>query len=227
MKTLRTTTAVLDFETNGFFGSSVLSISVRKSNGETFSRYYFPVEAYNEKAIAVNGLTQEVITEKRNGAEYPLYFSEDTEIVSLFEDVKVLVAHNVEFDYSFLPSLVKEMDMEIFCTMKSQTHKFYKNMSLKDTAEFFGIEFNTELAHGSDYDTLICEMIYNKIEDKVFTRDYLRKVFAGRNTQGEMIFPFGSLAGKTAAELTQEERETFLSKFNSSTHEMYDLVASL
>ena len=55
MKTLRTTTAVLDFETNGFFGSSVLSISVRKDNGETFSRYYFPIEAYNEKAKELFG----------------------------------------------------------------------------------------------------------------------------------------------------------------------------
>lgn len=227
MKTKGTTTAILDFETNGFFGSSVLSISVRKNDGQTMSRYYYPVEAYNEKAIAINGLTEEVITEKRNEATYPKYFNEDLEVISLFEDVKTLVAHNIEFDYSFLPSAVKEMDLEIFCTMKSQTHKFHKNMSLKDTAEFYEIEFDSSLAHGSDYDTFICEAIYNKIEDKVFTRDYLKKVFAGRNSEGEMIFPFGSLSGKTASDLTVEERETFLSKYSVDTHEMYQAVASL
>lgn len=224
---MRTTTAILDFETNGFFGSSVLSISLRKDNGETISRYYYPIEAYNERAISVNGLTEEVITAKRAGATYPMYFVEDTEIVSFFEDVKVLVAHNIEFDYSFLPEAVKAMNLEIFCTMKSQTHKFHKNMSLKDSAIYFGIEFNEELAHGSDYDTLICEAIYNKIEDKIFTREYLTKVFAGRNEDGEMIFPFGSLAGKTVQDLTEEERATFLSKYTADTHEMYHEVASL
>jgi DNA polymerase III epsilon subunit-like protein len=224
---MRTTTAILDFETNGFFGSSVLSISLRKDNGETLSRYYYPMEDYNERAISVNGLSEAVITAKRAGATYPLYFYQDSEIYSFFEDVKILVAHNIEFDYSFLPLSVKEMDMQIFCTMKSQTHKFYKNMSLKDTAIYFGIEFNEELAHGSDYDTLICQEIYNKIEEKIFTKDYLTKVFAGRDEDGEMIFPFGSLAGKTAQDLTEEERTNFLSKYTANTHEMYSLVASL
>lgn len=224
---MRTTTAILDFETNGLFGSSVLSISLRKDNGECVSRYYYPVEAYNERAISVNGLTEEVIKEKRGNATYPLYFYQDTEITNLFNDVKTLVAHNVEFDYSFLPLSVKEIDLQIFCTMKSQTHKFHKNMSLKDTAIYFGIEFNEELAHGSDYDTLICQEIYNKIEDKIFTRDYLTKVFAGRNEDNEMIFPFGSLAGKTAQDLTEEERTGFLAKYTADTHEMYHEVASL
>ena len=65
---MRTTTAILDFETNGFFGSSVLSISLRKDNGECVSKYYYPVEEYNERAISVNGLTEEVIKEKRGNA---------------------------------------------------------------------------------------------------------------------------------------------------------------
>ena len=227
MTTLQTTTAVIDFETNGFFGSSVLSISIRKSNGQNINRYYYPLEDYNERAISVNGLTKEVITEKRAGATYPKHFNQDSEIVEFFKDVKTLVAHNIEFDYSFLPEAVKEMDLEIYCTMKSQTYRFEKNMSLKDTAKDFGIDFDESLAHGSDYDTLICERIYNSIENKVFTRDYLTKVFAGRNSNGEMIIPFGSLKGKTAAELTAEEKVSFLGKFTSDTHEMYNQVRGL
>lgn len=224
MTTLQTTTAVIDFETNGFFGSSVLSISIRKDNGESINRYYYPLEDYNERAISVNGLTKEKITELRAGATYPKNFVQDTEIVEFFKDVKTLVAHNIEFDYSFLPEAVKEMDLEIYCTMKSQTHRFEKNMSLADTAADYGINFDESLAHGSDYDTLICERIYNSIENKIFTRDYLTKVYAGRNAAGEMIIPFGSLKGKTARELTAEERVSFLEKFTEETHEMYNEV---
>ena len=80
-----------DTETNGFQGSSVLSISAIKVNydektnkfskkGE-FNRFYFRNEGeeVNEGAIKVNGLTDDIIAQERqkSSLNYPETFKED------------------------------------------------------------------------------------------------------------------------------------------------------
>lgn len=159
----------LDFETNGFKGSSVLSMSLRV-DGDIINRYYYPREEYNKYAIEVNGLNEEKITKLRADVAYAKYFTDDLEVIDMFKDIEVLVAHNIDFDFSFLPDAIKSQDMKIFCTMKSNAYKFGKNTSLSDTARYYGIAVEEENLHNSDYDTYLCEKIFNAMDekDKVF-----------------------------------------------------------
>ena len=80
-----------DLETNGLQDSSVLSVSAFKYSIDTetlklkfldkFTRYYYPTEEYNARAIAVNGLSEDVVEELRGEADYPEFFCEDSSIV--------------------------------------------------------------------------------------------------------------------------------------------------
>lgn len=221
---MRKLTTVLDFETNGFQGSEVLSMSLRHSNGEKITRYYYPIEAYNEKAIAINGLTRERVTELRGDAPYPHYFHHDREVASMFFETETLVAHNIAFDYSFLPIDVQAMDMKLFCTMKSNAKYFEKNPNLKECAAFYGISFDENELHGSDYDTMLCEQIYTRMkeEDKTPNEDFLTKVYAARNAWGEKIHPFGQLKGLSVEAMSLSDMKLFLEKYRcEAAHEMF------
>lgn len=112
-----------DTETNGFKGSSVLSISAIKVNydektdkftkKEDFHRFYFrnPGEEINQEAIKINGLTDEVITEEREkiGNNYPMTFKEDmTNFYNFCQGVDHYVAHNIKFDRDFIDFPLKK-----------------------------------------------------------------------------------------------------------------------
>jgi len=223
---------VIDFETNGFQGSDVLSFSWAHDEGDigfsVQSRYYYPRGEYNEKAIAVNGLTEERITELRGDADYPRYYDEDDEfIASVLEYTDVIVAHNIAFDYSFLPREVIPKNCQVFCTMKANTKYFDKNPKLKEVAEYYGIGVDEENLHGSAYDVELCLAIYNamKEEDKTPNDDFLTKVYAARNEYGNKIHPFGKWKGFSWSSFTEKDCEEFLKKYTGPhMHEMYEDV---
>ena len=112
---------VFDTETNGLNNCSVLSISAIKLEVEgkkakeigKFERYYFPEpgEKYDEEAIKVNGLTEEVLIKNKNANE-PKYFKEDKEFIDFCKDTEHYVAHSIAFDKKFLPFEIKNE----FCT---------------------------------------------------------------------------------------------------------------
>lgn len=227
MNKARNLVTFLDFETNGFQGSDVLSIGLRHSNGEVFNRFYFPQGEYKESAIAINGLTKERVTELRSDATYPRHFKDDEEVVALFEQTDILVAHNIEFDYSFLPEKVKAMPLKLFCTMKGNTKYFAKNPKLIEAAKFYEIEVKEDDLHGAAYDVILCQSIYEAMDekDKPIQKDCLTKVYAARNAKGEKIHPFGSLKGLTAYEMTLEQTRYFLAKYDTpDKHEMFNDV---
>jgi len=219
--------AFLDFETNGFQGSEVLSMSLRFNYGTEVNRFYFPKDSYNEQAISINGLTKEKITQLRANADYANHFIDDKDIIAIFQEIDMLVAHNTEFDYSFLPQEIKDMNFEIMDTMKANTKYFQKNPKLGEASEFYGIELIFDNLHGSAYDAEICEKIYNAMSeaDKQPSRLYLTKVFAGRDENGDLVMPFGSQKGITAKKMTEDDARNFFKKYDSSLkHEMYELV---
>lgn len=223
----RSLTTILDFETNGFQGSDILSMGLRHSNGEIINRYYYPQGEYNEEAIKINGLTEEKITELRGDAPYSLHFCNDTEVPDMFLATDTLVAHNIAFDYSFLPWRVKAMPLKLFCTMKANTKYFEKNPKLKEACEHYGIELEEDLLHGAAYDAKLCHAIYDamKEEDKAPNKDFLTKVYAGYNGWGDMVHPFGSLKGMSVNDMNLADLNYFLSKYHSSDeHEMFDEV---
>jgi len=164
---------VFDLETNGLNrGSSVLSCSAVKllfdasASGDnqpfrqidSFERYYFSVEAENLSAIRVNGLSANVLTERREGHDWPPYFRDDRDFAAFCTDAGLLVAHNIDFDIQFVPYL---SHIDQFCTMKSNTVAKYPRLS--ELALTYGIRFNSSQLHQSRYDTDLTAAIFQKM----------------------------------------------------------------
>jgi DNA polymerase-3 subunit epsilon len=180
-----------DTETNGTDAqSSVLQVSAIRAvfNGHdvdtvksVFSRFYFRREGEPENpgAIAVNGLTEDVIIQKRdqNGeAPYSRWFTCDSDWDRFCEGVRHFVAHNIDFDKKFL----NFKPVHTFCTMRENTNfvkapggKYgqYKWPKLMETAVKYGIELDPALLHDSDYDTLILYRVFQAMLKAPHSRD--------------------------------------------------------
>ena len=170
---------IFDVETNGFKGTSVLSFSAMKVNynieTKEFSkvavldRYYYrePHESVELSAIKVNGLTDTVIAEKREGHEYAKHFKDDKDIEQFFNDTLHYIAHNIKFDASFVP-LPKNCKM--FDTMHTNVnivkagwnsyYQTYKWPKLSETAAFYELKLDSEQLHNSLYDVVICFKVF-------------------------------------------------------------------
>ena len=183
---MTSTVVFFDTETNGMTPRhSVLSISAIKRvfrgskqrmaavREETFERFYFRAEgeAPGTGAIRVNGLTDEVIACRREGAgagaSYPRYFRDDAAFAGFCADATHFVAHNIEFDRRFLPFPLRH----IFCTMEENTEivgLFRKDgrpkyPSLAETAGFYQLAPEPGRLHTSAYDTFLVAEIFSKM----------------------------------------------------------------
>jgi DNA polymerase III subunit epsilon len=177
----KTKIIVFDLETNGLKGSdSVLSCSAIKleidpstcevNELEHFSRYYFPVERYNPRAIAVNGLTKEAIADCRGDCDYPPHFIHDDGFIKFCEGVNRYVAHNISFDSRFVPHISRK---KRFCTMMENMdivavqYLEYKNQwkwpTLSETATYYGVTYEGDELHKSINDTRITASIFKKM----------------------------------------------------------------
>ena len=120
--------AVLDLETNGFKGTSVVSASsiIFDENGmilNFFNRYYYPTEKPDYGAIRVHGLDPSRINWLRKGYSYPQYFSDDWNSLRLFWEhhhVEAITVHNLGFDTSFIPDAAKK-ERKWCCSMLGLT----------------------------------------------------------------------------------------------------------
>jgi len=172
-----------DTETNGLHKTnSVLSISAIKTafsvEGEKieskiierYERFYFrkPFEKIGEEAIDVNGLTDEVLKEKRIEADYPENFCNDIDSFKRFcSDTRHFAGHNIFYDKQYINFWLPN----IFCTMKTNTYIIGlkrkdgqpKFPSLTETAKFYGIDTNTDEMHGSMYDSFITYQVFLKM----------------------------------------------------------------
>ena len=152
----------IDFETNGFHGSSVLSVAAIKfkvdwyqksiQKVETFIRHYYPVEKWNYRAIKVNGLSSTRIDALRTGATYPVHFRDDQEFQSFANDVQFAVAHNAKFDSRFA-----NIQVPWICTMQICGGK------LAEAATAKGIIVNHDALHQAEYDTEICLALFEHL----------------------------------------------------------------
>ena len=174
-----------DTETNGLEKHhSVLSISAIKCSFsidgekiesniiERYERFYFrkPGEKLGKEAIAVNGLTDEVIKKRRDGCNYPENFCDDIAAFRSFcSDTRHFVGHNIYYDIQYINFWLKN----IFCTMKSNTKIIDfkrpngqpKFPTLEETAKFYGVELNPNELHGSMYDSFITYQIFLKMAE--------------------------------------------------------------
>jgi len=130
-----------------------------------------------KRAIAVNGLTDEEITKRRNGDNYPKYFHEDisTFRYSFCKDTRHFVGHNIYYDKQYIDFWLPN----IFCTMRTnlkivglkKTNGKPKNPTLNETAEFYGVETDKNKLHGSMYDSYITYQIFIKMLENEKIRD--------------------------------------------------------
>jgi len=177
----KTRIIIFDVETNGLNGGySILSCSAIKYEIDPktyemieidrFNRYYYPVEQFDSQAIAVNGLTRDVIKEKREDAAYPEHFTEDDDFKNFCNGVLRFVAHNISFDMQFIPFIGNKKK---FCTMMTNMDivaadflkwkKEWKWPKLSETAVHYGIQFSESDLHRSMADTEITAKIFMKM----------------------------------------------------------------
>lgn len=185
---------VFDVETNGLAGSSVLSISALKAEfdiakgifekKDEYNRFYFrkPGEKPNNQALSVNGLYDEVITDRRKNTNYPAHFFQDIAgFVEFCEGAIHFVAHNIKFDRQFIPfKLQKE-----FCTMHTNTdivkagwneyYGSYKWPKLQEAAAFYSIPMAPENLHNSLYDVQLTFEVFKSMFANDETRYLIEK----------------------------------------------------
>ncbi len=160
---------VFDLETNGISSRySVVSCAAIKfdidpaggflTERERFLRFYFPQEPPNPHAERVHGLTLEEIARRRAGAAYSRYFVDDQEFPAFCEGVPLFVAHNIDFDASFIPFL---RFRDRFCTMKSNTRS--KWPKLHEAARRYGLAPDPGRLHDSLYDAELAAGIFQRM----------------------------------------------------------------
>lgn len=179
----KTQVIVFDLETNGLTGeSSVLSCSAIKydidpnnyemSELDRFDRYYYPSERFDAGAIAVNGLTEEVIANRRGEASYPKHFTEDPGFEQFCAGVVRFVAHNISFDARFIPfvgrkkklcTMMTNMDIVAVAFLKRRNE--WKWPTLPETASHYGISTAKANLHSSMTDAEITAEIFGKMLD--------------------------------------------------------------
>lgn len=163
---------VLDLETNGLNEiDSVLTCAAIKyeyspsqhelTAADRFLRYYFSKEPENPEAIRINGLTREIISEKRSNNNWPQYFADDEDFRDFCADTDLFVAHNISFDSKFVPFIKNK---KMFCTMKSNTQYFFgKYPKLVELAAFLNLNYYRSSFHDSAYDVEITGQILQKM----------------------------------------------------------------
>jgi DNA polymerase-3 subunit epsilon len=205
---MNTAVVFFDTETNGFTSQySVLSISAIKAvfSGtkaaisdvivDRYERFYYrkPGEILSAGAVKVNGLTDEIIAEKRGCAAYPRHFHEDIEAFRIFCGESChFSAHNIAFDQQFIPFPLSN----IFCTMNENKNVInlrrktggLKFPSLSETACFYGINVCTDQLHGSAYDTHLVYLIFKKMLETSETQKKARKFLEKNPKQAALSF---------------------------------------
>lgn len=190
-----------DTETNGFKGSSVLSISAIKVNYDEktdkftkkgdFHRFYFrnSGEEVNEGAIKVNGLTDEVIAQERErtGGNYPETFKEDMTNFYIFcKDVDHYVAHNIKFDRDFIDFPLKNQfdtmleNIEVL-KLPGKFEGSYKWPKLMECIEHYKIPYEEKNLHGSYYDVLMTFRLFYKMSKNPEIKNKIYDFMNGRS----------------------------------------------
>ncbi len=118
---------VLDVESNGLRGTSVLSASSIVFDGDGkildyFNRFYFPEESrIDSGALKVHRLTLERIAYFRRAEKYASHFLQDKHSLADFWREWGVIVHNLIFDIAFLPRVTGFTSLPWWCSMTGLT----------------------------------------------------------------------------------------------------------
>lgn len=169
---------ILDFETNSSNEHDVIEVAALKIElvnnkyilKDKFHRYYLSRYAVNPYSYEVHKLSPQLILEHRNKQEikYSSYFKEDLDFVEFCKGTNTLIAHNISFELRHLRGIVQFKNH--ICTMKENKqivkalnkNNKIKNPTLKETCEFYDINFDTNSYHSATYDASKTFEIFTK-----------------------------------------------------------------
>jgi len=157
---------ILDFETNSNNPKDVLEVGalkIKKENDsytivETFHRYYYSQYKTNPWALKVHNLSPTKIKILRKEKSYPKFFADDSDFILFCQNCTTLIAHNISFELRYLDSIV--LFKKHFCTMKENKKLVNvlnkngrpKNPTLKETCNYYKINFDDNRYHNALYD---------------------------------------------------------------------------
>ena len=184
----------LDTETTGLYPGEICQLTYIMQTKEevTKKNFFFLVNEMPKVAEMVHGFSLERLKVLSGGKDFSFHLEE---IKEDFSKANVIVAHNFNFDHSFLRETFSRLGEtfcfnQSFCSMKAFTpickltranSKGYKYPKLNELCEFFGLteeivakntfEFFNEnlLGHDARFDTMALYLAVNK----AFERGYL------------------------------------------------------
>lgn len=141
---------------------------------DTYNRYYYSKETPHPKAIQVNGLTLEKLTELRRGTTYPDFFLDDQDdFVSFCSGVDLFIGHNaIQFDCILVPCIdwtkvkvfdTKETNTGVVPTEFRYDKNDYRWPKLAETIPFYNIPSDKEQLHGSLYDSKMTLEVFKQM----------------------------------------------------------------
>lgn len=159
--------SVIDLETTGAnsFGQKIIEIAIINYDGdkveEVWSTLINPEKSINHGITMITGITNEMV----EGA--PKFYEVARKIVEMTEG-RVLIAHNVFFDYRFLQREFSDLGYtykrDVFCTCKTSRKVFpgLPSYSLRALCDYFKI--NRRAANRALSDAEDCLAVMKKIE---------------------------------------------------------------
>lgn len=160
-KLLNDNALVFDTETTGLgVDAEIIELTILDVSGNIlFNELIKPEQPISEGAIAIHGITNEMVENAPKFSEYA------TQIASIIQG-KTLVAHNVEYDkqrliyeYGRLTDIEFPLIKSWACTMLMNIHsKHQKWPKLVELANRYNIQFEGN-AHRSYADTEVCRKV--------------------------------------------------------------------
>lgn len=173
----------IDTETGGFSATKngLCSITLKVVHENTIKTIFIKPNKdlyYNSEAMTINGLSMDFL-EKNGVSEYRAVMQILLFIHQNFDELPIILGHNIAFDIRFLNALFERHSENFEQCFEGQmdTMKAMRQLRTEGKIDIENVKLNTcykhffgtdiENAHTSEGDVIATEKIYNKIEELI------------------------------------------------------------